>query len=134
MLDSSILIRAERRGISLTEILRETRRQYGAQPVEVSVVTIAELTHGVFRADSPSRARKRQLFNDAVLKNLLIHDFTIPIALRAGEIDAGLAARGLTIGFEDLVIGTTALLLHYAVLTSNVKHFQLISGLTVLPA
>jgi tRNA(fMet)-specific endonuclease VapC len=97
-------------------------------------VTISELTHGVYRADSPSRARKRQSFNDAVLKNLLIHDLTIPIALRVGEIDAGLAARGIALGFEDLVIGTTALLLQYAVLTSNVKHFQLIPGLTVLPA
>jgi predicted nucleic acid-binding protein len=132
MLDSSILIKAERRGISLTQLLRETRSQFGAQPVEVSVVTISELTHGVFRAENPVRAMKRQMFNDAILQSLLVHDLTIPIALKVGEIEARLAARGFAIGFEDAVIGTTALLLQYAVLTANVRHFQLIPGLTVL--
>jgi predicted nucleic acid-binding protein len=66
------------------------------------------------------------------LQSLLVHDLTIPIALKVGEIEARLAARGLAIGFEDAVIGTTALLLQYAVLTANVRHFQLIPGLTVL--
>jgi predicted nucleic acid-binding protein len=39
---------------------------------------------------------------------------------------------GVSIAFEDLLIGTTALHLRYAVVTINVRHFQVIPGLTVV--
>jgi tRNA(fMet)-specific endonuclease VapC len=44
------------------------------------------------------------------------------------------AARGVSIAFEDLLIGATALHLGYDVLTLKARHFQLIPDLSVVQA
>ena len=40
--------------------------------------------------------------------------------------------NGVTIPFDDLLIGAGALELGYAVVTRNVRHFQRIFGLSVI--
>ena len=42
------------------------------------------------------------------------------------------AKAGVTIPFADLLIGATALEVGYSLLTLNVRHFQLIPGLSVM--
>jgi predicted nucleic acid-binding protein len=49
-------------------------------------------------------------------------------------MEAELAARGITLAFEDLAIGITAVQLGYDLATANVRHFGLIPGLKVLTA
>jgi predicted nucleic acid-binding protein len=56
---------------------------------------------------------------------------TIQIALRAGQIDGESQARGIRIPLSDLLIGVSALELGYGVGTANIRHFQLIPGLSV---
>ncbi len=56
---------------------------------------------------------------------------TIPIAFRAGKIDGALQATGQSMALGDLLIGTTALELGYAVVTHNVRHFQMIPDFEV---
>jgi hypothetical protein len=56
----------------------------------------------------------------------------VEIAELAGRIEGEQAAAGVSIAFEDLLIGVTALYLGYAVATLNVRHFQNIPGLQVL--
>jgi predicted nucleic acid-binding protein len=60
-----------------------------------------------------------------------VHPVTIPIALRAGQIDGQMQAAGMRSALADLPIGVTALELGYAVATANTRHFQLIPNLTV---
>jgi predicted nucleic acid-binding protein len=48
-------------------------------------------------------------------------------------IEGERAARGTTIAFEDLLIAATALHLGFALATSNIRHFQVIPGLRILP-
>ena len=50
----------------------------------------------------------------------------------AGKIDGEQRALGVTIPSMDLLIGVTALEIGYSVVTSNLRHFQLIPGLTVI--
>ncbi len=50
----------------------------------------------------------------------------------AERIDAEQKINGYTIPFPDLLIGATALSLGYSVLTSNLRHFQMIPGLAVI--
>jgi tRNA(fMet)-specific endonuclease VapC len=57
---------------------------------------------------------------------------TLEIAQLAGKVEGEQAARGVSIAFEDLLIGTTALHLAYSVLTLNARHSQLIPGLSVV--
>jgi predicted nucleic acid-binding protein len=60
------------------------------------------------------------------------HPVTLEIAQLAGKIEGEQAASGVSIPFEDLLIGTTALHLGYSVATLNVRHFRLIPGLSVV--
>ena len=53
-------------------------------------------------------------------------------ALLAGGIDAEQQTKGVKIPFQDLLIGTTALDMGYAVVTGNPRHFQMIPNLTVI--
>ena len=57
---------------------------------------------------------------------------TVPIALRAGQIDGQSQAAGVRMPLSDLLIGTSAMELGYAVGTANVRHFRLIPGLIVV--
>jgi predicted nucleic acid-binding protein len=57
---------------------------------------------------------------------------TVPIALRAGQIDGHSQGKGVRIPLSDLLIGASAVELDYAAGTANVRHFQLIPGLIVI--
>lgn len=61
-----------------------------------------------------------------------MHPVTVEIAELAGRIEDEQGARGVTIAFEDLLIGATALHLGYAVATLNVGDFQKIPTLSVM--
>jgi predicted nucleic acid-binding protein len=52
ILDSSVLIAGERRRENLREILKRVRAAHGEVDCALSVVTIVELTHGIYRAKS----------------------------------------------------------------------------------
>ena len=57
-----------------------------------------------------------------------VHPVTVPIALRAGQIDGELQATGVRVALADLPIGATALMLGHAVATGNKRHFGIIPG------
>ena len=99
--------------------------------IAVSVVTVLELAHGITRADTPQRRVRRQQFLDDLLVGMPIHPVTVPIALRAGQIDGQMQAAGTRIALADLLIGVTALELGHYVATANTRHFQTIPGLVV---
>jgi len=104
----------------------------GDEEIAVSVVTVLELAHGITRADTPERRERRQRFLDELLTGVPIQPVTVPIALRAGQIDGQSQAKGVRIPLSDLLIGASAMELGYGVGTANVRHFQLIPGLSVI--
>jgi predicted nucleic acid-binding protein len=57
---------------------------------------------------------------------------TLEVAQLAGKIEGEQAARGISIAFEDLLIGSTALHFGCSVATLNARHFRLIPGLSVV--
>ena len=48
ILDSSVIIAAERKGHTVRQILEQVRTNLGEVEIGVSVVTIAELVHGAY--------------------------------------------------------------------------------------
>jgi predicted nucleic acid-binding protein len=54
------------------------------------------------------------------------------LALRVGQIDGDNQAKDIRLPLSDLLIGVTALELGYSVATSNLRHFQMIPGLSVV--
>jgi tRNA(fMet)-specific endonuclease VapC len=134
ILDSSVLLAAERRRDSATNLIERLRRALGDTESAISAITVVELTHGIYRARTAADRDRRRTFTEDVFAGLIVHPVSLPIAQLAGRIEGEQAARGVTIAVEDLIIGATALHLGFDVATLNVKHFRLIPGLkTVTP-
>ncbi len=132
MLDSTAAVAAERQGKNARQLLESVALETGDEGIAVSVVTVLELAHGIARADTTERRDQRQRFLDELLTGVPIQPVTVPIALRAGQIDGQSQAMVVRIPLSDLLIGASALELGYGVGTANVRHFQLIPGLNVI--
>jgi tRNA(fMet)-specific endonuclease VapC len=132
MLDSTAAVAAERQGKNARQLLEAVALETGDEGIAVSVVTVLELAHGITRADTTERRERRQRFLDDLLTGVPIQPITVPIALRAGQIDGQSQAKGVRIPLSDLLIGASALELGYSVGTANIRHFQLIPSLSVI--
>ena len=87
ILDSSVVIAGERRGHTVRQILEQFQAGYGEIEVGLSVVTIVELTHGVQRAGTEERRRRRQSFVDELIRDVPVHPVMIETARLAGRIE-----------------------------------------------
>lgn len=125
ILDSSEIIALERnRG--MVENLVTGRED---EPFGISVVTVAELLHGVERADTETRKIRRQAFVEKVIEMIPVFPFDTGVARIYAGIWASLARRGFTVGAHDLIIAATAISLDYTVITANRRDFEKIEGL-----
>jgi predicted nucleic acid-binding protein len=61
ILDSTVAIAAERRSRSVLQILEQLKAAHGEVAIGLSVVTIVELTHGIQRAETEERRKRRRL-------------------------------------------------------------------------
>ncbi len=104
----------------------ERKRFFG-----LSVITVAELLHGVHRADSTKRRLKRSAYVEKVIESFPIYKFDISIARIYAELWSDLRSKGIQIGAHDLIIGATALSHGFSVATYNIKHFERIEGLKI---
>ena len=64
---------------------------------------------------------------------LPVHAVTVPVALRAGQIDGENTAQGGRVALSDLLIGVAPLELGYRVATANVRYFEMVPGLGIVP-
>ena len=132
ILDSSIFIAAERRGHTVTEILGQVRSTQEETEIGVSVVSIAELVHGAYRAKTETQQKRRLEFIERLSSDVPVHPVTLEIARLAGRIEGQQEAKGIQFAFEDLLIGATALYLGYEIATLNLRDFKQIPGLSVV--
>jgi tRNA(fMet)-specific endonuclease VapC len=134
VLDTSVLIAGERRGEGVQAIIQRVLTTHGEQAAALSVVTLVELTHGIYRARTDADRERRRAFTQELRRDVAVVPVTAEIAELAGRIEGEQAARGISIAFEDLLIGATALHMNYAVVTLNVRHFQMIPSLSAVQA
>ena len=132
ILDSSVIIAAERRGHSVRQILEQVHSSQGETEVGLSVVTVAELIHGAYRTQTQAQQERRLEFIERLCRDVPVHPMTLEIARLLGRIEGQQEAKGIQVAFEDLAIGVTALHLGYSVMTLNARHFQRIPGLSVV--
>jgi predicted nucleic acid-binding protein len=132
ILDSSVLITAERQGKNARQVLAAMSKHLGEVEVGISVVTLIELAHGAARADTPGRRSDRQRFIQELLTAMPVYPVTISIALRTGQLDGENQIRGVRIPLADLLISVTALELGYSVHTANLRHFKQVPGLSIV--
>ena len=131
VLDSSTLIAAERRKESIPDFIESILRAHGSVDLSLSPVSVAELVHGIFRAQAPV-ANQRRLYIEELLSLLPVHPVTKQTGWLVGQIQGQEAAKGNVLPFNDLMIAAAAIEQGYAVLTGNVRHFRKIPGLQVI--
>ena len=113
-------------------MLDELIQANGNNPSVISAISAIEITHGMYRAKTESDKERRRIFAQDLFRDVVIQPVTLPIAQLAGRIEGEQAEAGNTLPFEDLVIGATALAFGFSVLTSNLRHFRRIPGLSVI--
>jgi tRNA(fMet)-specific endonuclease VapC len=131
ILDSSAIIAGERKGQSAADVLSGILAAVGPDLAALSVISVIELEHGIWRARTAAQASARQKFMDDLFQAVPVYPLTFDIARLAARIGGEAQRKGVAIPLQDLVIGVTALQFNYAVATLNVRHFQMIPGLVV---
>ena len=101
--------------------------QYGGR-LHVSVITVGELyTWGLRAAASPKRLPALlDLLNDVT-----VHEVTVDVGRKFGELRASLLDAGQGTPDMDLLIAATALVQGFTLVTHNVQDFANLPGLSV---
>ena len=97
----------------------------------ISVMSVAELLHGVERADTAARKIKRQAFVEKVIEIFPVFPFDTTTARIYAKLWATVSGKGMSVGAHDLMIAATAIALDYTVVTANMRDFGRIDGLKV---
>jgi tRNA(fMet)-specific endonuclease VapC len=132
ILDSSVVIAAERRGDTVEQFIERVVNATGDQDAALSAIGLTELIHGLYRAKSSAMRLRRESFLTELLADLTVYPYTKETAMLVGKLDGEQQSKGVVIPFGDLLIGATALSLGYSVLTVNLRDFHRIPGLSVV--
>ena len=125
LIGSSVLIAAERGRLDL-EAAFDARADVS---FAVAAITASELLHGVHRAATEQQRRRRTAYVEGLLASLPVVPFDLVTARIHANLSAQLAARGITVGAHDLLIGATAVARGDKVATRDVRSFGRIPGL-----
>ena len=128
ILDTSVLIGAERGRVRLEELLKGL----GDEPVGIAAVTASELLHGCHRAADAGVRARRAAFVEAILALVPVYPFGLPEARRHAELWAELVRQGTPVGAHDLMIGATAVARGDRVATLNRTDFSRIPGVRLV--
>lgn len=125
ILDTSVLISAERGQLDLTAVARDD-----ADAV-VPAIVVAEYLTGVHLAATDEQRAARREFLDRALQALPIETYTQRVAERHSELLAHVYRSGTTRGAHDLIIAATALATGRTVLTTDARAgFDQLPGVT----
>ena len=128
LIDSSVLIAAERGALDLESILEE----YEDTDFALSAITASEMLHGVHRADDAARHSRREAFVEALLSRFPVLAFDLAAARAHARLWAQLAGDGVKVGAHDLLIAATAMAKGLDVVTRDEKSFPKIPGLSFI--
>ena len=128
LIDTSVLIAAERRQIDLDAIIEAA----GDDDVAIASICAAELLHGPHRLPTAAARTKAERAVEALLEQFPILMFDMDIARVHARLAADLAARGAMVGAHDLMIAATALAADYRIATRDMRSFPNIPGLDVV--
>jgi tRNA(fMet)-specific endonuclease VapC len=124
LLDTAVLIQAERLGLAL-DLPQD-------EEVGIAAITASELLYGVHRGDPPRRAQ-RAAFVEHIVRTIDTLPFDLQVARVHARLWADLTQAGALIGPNDLLVAATALAYGWAVATHNAREFSRVPGLTLRP-
>lgn len=127
ILDADVIIAGEKGAFDVKKwLVSRPNEQF-----ELAAITVAELWHGVERANGRHKAT-RESYLRTLLQLMPIVPYTEQTAYEHARVWAELEASGKRISFYDLIVGATALQRGSKVATFNKRHFSRIRGLSVI--
>lgn len=127
LIDSSVLIQAERGQLDLASRVRER----SGEEVFISAVSVSEILFGVHRAADPSVRNRRAAVAEALMAHFKVLGIDTAVARVHAQVKADLATRGTPVGPHDLWLAATCLLHGLTMVTANVREFRRVPGLPV---
>jgi tRNA(fMet)-specific endonuclease VapC len=124
ILDSTVLIDAERSGKRLNRIIADH------DDVAIAAVAIAELLVGVELADDIHRSA-RSAFVQSILDTVPIEDYDSQVAQAHASLLAHVRRTGRPRGAHDLIIAATAVARDRVVVTADATAFADLPGVSV---
>lgn len=125
LLDTGWIVRHLRGDQAYTETLLKI----GAPQLALSIVSLAELYEGVYRARDRDRAEWAVV---TFVSDKTVLPITESIARLFGQERARLRQQNLLIGDIDLLIAATCLAHELILLTTNPRHFDRVEGLQMI--
>jgi len=125
--DTSVFLAIERGSHHLDKVINGREKE----PFGISVMTVSELLQGADRADSEKRRLKREAFVEKITELFPIYPFDLSAARTYARIWAYLAKKGASVGSHDLMIASTCISLGFSVLTSDIRDYGKIEGLSI---
>jgi len=126
MMDADVII-----GEKGTFDLKTWLQSMGNDHFEIAAVTVAELWHGVERANEANRTVRKNYLR-SLLGVIPVIPYTEQTAYHHARIWAQLQSSGKMIGPYDLIVAATAIERESQVATFNKRHFAGVEGLTVI--
>ena len=124
ILDTTVLVDAERGGDALVEVIDD------GDDVAVAAVTVAELKVGV-RLAKGRRRNKRERFVEAILDAVSIEPYDLDVADAHADLLAPVRRTGTPRGAHDLIIAATARAQNRQVVSSDQRAFAELPGVSV---
>lgn len=111
-----------------SDVLLERIQAVPLRQQAMSVVTYAELLYGV---QVSAKRKANQEAVDALVRHLVILDWTQDAAKSYATIRAAMKKKGAVIGANDLMIAAHAVSVEAVVVTNNTKDFSRVAGLKI---
>lgn len=128
VIDSSVLIAAERGAVDLEPLLKSA----GDDLIVISAMTASELLHGVHRLKGGVKRARVETLVEGLLARIPVVAFDLAVARVHAILSADLRVRGMAVGAHDLMIAATAVMLGFKVATCDQRSFPRIKGLAVV--
>jgi tRNA(fMet)-specific endonuclease VapC len=127
MIDADVIIGGEKGVFDLKAWLQSLENEQ----FEIAAITVAELWHGVERADGVHRMA-RENYLRSLLGVIPVIPYTEQTAYHHARIWAQLQSSGKMIGPYDLIVAAMAVERESQVATFNKRHFAGVEGLRVI--
>jgi predicted nucleic acid-binding protein len=97
------------------EAISSVQKAVGEVPIVLCSITVAEVGHGIYRANTPEIRHRRRKFLDELNATVPIYPVTETTAEIIAQIGGEQASKGINLPLGDLIIGACALELGYAI-------------------
>ena len=125
VLDTSVLIEAERGKLSLSSLLRKT---FPKESIYISSISVSELYLGAHLSQK-SFKEQRATSIEIMISSLIILDFDSKVAKAHAKAWSQLKKKGILIGPNDLIIAASCIHYQHSLLTFNIKEFSRVPNL-----